>query len=358
MVTITFYKGVFLLKGFKTAIIWVVAIVLICGAMWFLASINGLSVTRTVITVDGSEITEGEYKFYVEMAKTLVLDEQGITDEAAAKEFLANGTVDGKSAADYIKEEALKQVTKYEYAVVKAKEAGISLTAEEREAARATDGLEEQIKSYGVSKEVYADVMEKTYLIDKYYTYLTSASPDMFKVEDADVKKNVEDSYALVQHVLIMNSPQDGTEADENYAKDAKKKAEDVLAKAVAGEDFSNLISQYNEDPGMTNSPEGYLITVDGYTLDGTGQMVSEFTNGAFAVKPGKVNPELIESAYGWHIIKRCVIPETHADYEAIQSSAKNYLVSEKFDAYLEAVLPNANIVKKDNILNKVKVEY
>ncbi len=347
-----------MLKGLKSAIKWIIAIVLICVVAVFLASINGLNVTRTVITVNGSEITEDEYKFYVEMEKITLLNEQGITDEETAKEFLKNGKIGEKSAADYIKEKALNKVTKFEYAIVKAKEAGLFLTDEEKESARSTDGMEEQIKAYGVSERIYADVMEKSSLVNKYYSHLLTTNPEAFQIDDADVKKNIDKSYALVQHVLIMNAPQDGTEADENYAKDAKKKAEEVLAKAVSGADFSKLIAEYNEDPGMTNSPDGYLITEQGYTLDGQSQMVTEFTNGAFAVKPNEVNPELVESTYGWHIIKRCAMAETNENYETVASSARNTLSSEKFDAYLETLLPSADIVKKDNILNKIKVKF
>ena len=346
------------MKGFKTAIIWVVAIALICGAMWFLASINGLNVTRTLITVNGSEITEGEYKFYIEVAKMEAINNQGITDEASAKDFLANGEIDGKPAQEYIKEKALNQVTKYELAIAKAKELNISLTEEEKNAARNTSGMEEAIASYGISENDYANVMEKSYLVGKYYNYLTESNPELFVVEDADVKKKAEESYALVQHVLILNAPQDGSEADENYAKNAKAKAEEVLAKAVKGENFANLISEYNEDPGMTSNPEGYLITSDGYTLDGQSQMVSAFTKGSFAVKPGKVNPELVESSYGWHIIKRCVIEESNENYTTIQENAKSYLSSAKFETYLDSMLASAEVVKREKAINKIKVEY
>ena len=79
-----------MLKGFKSAIKWIAAIVVICAVFVFLGSINGLNVTRTIITVDGSEITEQEYKFYVEVNKMQVLSEQNLADEDAAKEFLTS----------------------------------------------------------------------------------------------------------------------------------------------------------------------------------------------------------------------------------------------------------------------------
>lgn len=350
------------MKGLKSTIKWIVAIVLICAIAVGLASINGLKVSRTLITVAGNEISEAEYKLYVEMAKQQVLSEQGIADEEAAKEFLKNGTVEEKNAADYIKDKAMEQVLRIEVANVKAAEANIALTDEERSSARNTAGAEQYLEILKTDAETYADVMEKSYIADKYYTTLTTENADMFAVSDAEIAQTVADGYALVQHVLVKNSPDADEEGNvpeiEGYADEAKKKAEDVLAKAVAGEDFAGLIAEYGEDPGMEATPEGYLITEQGYTIDGQSQMVSEFTAGAFAVAAGEVNPELVESSYGWHIIKRLAVPETHADYVTISESAKNVKMSEKYEGYLDELAKDMEIVKKDNVIAKIKVNY
>lgn len=347
-----------MLKGFKSAIKWIAAIVIICVVFVFLASINGLSVSRTVITVAGNEITEEEYKFYVEVNKMQVLSEQNLADEAAAADFLKNGTVEGKLASDYIKEEALNQALRNEIAVVKAKEAGITLTDEERSQARATEGMDETIESYGVSKKTYADIMEKSQLINKYYSHVLSTDAENFSVANEDISAKINEEYALVQHVLIMNKPEGSEEVDENYAKEAKAKAEEVLNKAKSGTAFVNLIKEYNEDPGMESSPQGYLINKAGYTADGQSQMVPEFTEGSFAVSAGEVNPSLVESEYGWHIIKRCEINETNDNYMSLLDSVKGSMEYEKFEAYLESFKDTLDIVKKDNILKKVKVKY
>lgn len=347
-----------MLKGFKSAIKWIAAIAIICVVAVFLASINGLNVSRNVITVGGSEITEGEYKFYVEKAKAEVFSQNGITDENAAKEFLKNGNVDGKAVADYIREKALEEVTRNEVAVLKAKEAGLSLTEEERSTARSTTGIEDQIKeAYGISLRAYSDIMEKAHLIDKYYDHMTTSSPELFDVTAEDIDNAINENYALVQHVLIMSAREDGT-TDDDFKAEAKKKAEEALAKAKAGENFISLIKEYGEDPGMENNFEGYLITSDGYTLDGQSQMVEPFTKGAFAVKAGEVNPELVESEFGWHIIKRCAITEATTNYDTMGENTANNLTYNKFNAYLDSLKASVTIEKKDNIINKIKITY
>ena len=350
------------MKGLKSTIKWVVAIVLICAIAVGLASINGLHVSRTVITLAGNEISEAEYKLYLEMAKQQVLSEQGVTDEEAAKEFIKNGKVEEKNAADYIKDKAMEQILRIEVANVKAAEANVSLTDEERSGARNTAGTEEYLTMLKTDAETYATVMEKSYIADKYYTSLIEGDAEMFAVADEEIAEAVSEGYALVQHVLVKNTPEADAEGNvpevEGYAEEAKKKAEDVLAKAVAGEDFAGLIAEFGEDPGMEATPEGYLITEQGYTIDGQSQMVPEFTAGAFAVAAGEVNPALVESSYGWHIIKRLAVPETHADYATISEGAKSMKMSEKYEAYLDELAKSMEIVKKDNVIAGIKVNY
>ncbi len=359
------------MKGLKSAIKWIAAIVIICVALVFLASINGLNVSRTVITVAGNEITEAEFKYYVEMAKQTVASEQGIADEAALEDFLKNGEVDGKAAADAIKERALEDIVRTEVAVVLAQKEGVGLSDQEKASARsiltATDAetvnnLKEIKKSTGADKYLLADIMEKIYLSDAYYSFVTTQNPDDYVPADEAIAAEMEETYARVKHILIQNQPTeqnaDGTVPEtEGYAEKAKRTAEDVLAKAVAGEDFDALVKEYGEDPGMESTPDGYVINKAGYLLDGSSAMVPEFTKGTFAVKSNEVNPELVESSYGWHIIKRCDITPTHADYATIESNAKTALIYDMYEAYLDEAKKDLEISIKDDIVSKIKVK-
>ncbi len=360
-----------MLKGFKSAIKWIAAIVIICVALSFLASINGLSVSRTVITVAGNEITEAEFKYYVEMAKQTIAAEQGIADEEALKDFLKNGEVDGKPAVDAIKEKALEDIIRTEIAVVKAAEEKVALSDEERSAARsvisATDAetvemLKETKKATGADKYLIADIMEKIYLSNAYYNFVTTQNAEAFTPAEDKVVAEIEKSYARVKHILIQNKPaeqnEDGSVPDaEGYAEEAKKKAEEILAKAVAGEDFDALIKEYGEDPGMESTPDGYVIDKSGYLLDGSSAMVSEFTKGTFAVKSNEVNPELVESSYGWHIIKRCDLTPTHADYATIEENAKSIVMYDMYEGYLDEAKASMEINVKENVISKLKVK-
>ncbi|MFZ1729628.1 MAG: peptidylprolyl isomerase [Bacteroidota bacterium] len=75
-----------------------------------------------------------------------------------------------------------------------------------------------------------------------------------------------------------------------------KAKAETVLAKAKAGEDFAKLAAQYSEEPGAAERG-GDL------SWFGKGRMVKEFEDAVFGARPGEIKG-LIKTQFGFHIVK------------------------------------------------------
>jgi peptidyl-prolyl cis-trans isomerase C len=75
-----------------------------------------------------------------------------------------------------------------------------------------------------------------------------------------------------------------------------RKKAEALLQRVRAKEDFATLAKQSSEDPGSARNG-GDLGAF------GRGQMVPPFEQAAFALKPGEISG-LVETPYGFHIIK------------------------------------------------------
>jgi len=83
---------------------------------------------------------------------------------------------------------------------------------------------------------------------------------------------------------------------------DKKAKAEEVLNRAKAGEDFAALANEFTEDPG-NKDPKGQ--SQGGIYKDVTkGKMVAPFEHAALALEPGQIAPNLVETDFGYHIIK------------------------------------------------------
>ena len=98
------------------------------------------------------------------------------------------------------------------------------------------------------------------------------------KVTDDDVKK------------YIAENPQYSTA-------EKKTQAEQILSRAKAGEDFAKLSDEFSQDPGTKGKGGLY----EGVTM---GKMVPAFEQAAVALEPGKIADNLVETPFGFHIIK------------------------------------------------------
>ncbi len=107
-----------------------------------------------------------------------------------------------------------------------------------------------------------------------------------------------------------------------------KAVAEELLDKLNAGADFDELLAEYNTDPGMESSPEGYLV--------GTGaSYVESFLNAALALENDGDISGVVESDYGYHIIKRVSTEEGGViPYEEIQTAFETYATTQYQESY------------------------
>jgi hypothetical protein len=113
---------------------------------------------------------------------------------------------------------------------------------------------------------------------------------------DAYMKEHPEEQVHA-RHILIaVKSPDSPVPQEEGLDKPAARaKAEEVLKRVKAGEDFQKLAQENSNDGSKQNGGDlGWFSK---------GRMVPEFEKAAFALQPGQTS-EIVESQFGFHIIK------------------------------------------------------
>ena len=97
---------------------------------------------------------------------------------------------------------------------------------------------------------------------------------------DAQVSAAKPQEEARARHILV----------------ESEVKARDIFEKIAHGEDFARMAKEHSKDPG--SKEEGGDL---GYFA--RGQMVPQFEEAAFKLKPGEIS-QPVQSQFGWHIIK------------------------------------------------------
>jgi peptidyl-prolyl cis-trans isomerase C len=146
------------------------------------------------------------------------------------------------------------------------------------------------------------------------------------------------------RHILIKTDPS----ASVNDKKKAREKADDILKKIKAGEDFAKLASDSSDDTG--SKPKGGEL---GFFTKG--RMVKSFEDAAFSLKPGEVSG-IVETQFGYHIIKVEEKKEPGMEpFDTAKEKIKQKLLQEraktKVTEFIEKAMKEANIEVHTEIL-------
>lgn len=182
-----------------------------------------------------------------------------------------------------------------------------------------------------------------------------SALVPTITVSDDEVKKFFDENSAKFQgneqrrasHILIGF----GANATAEQKQAAKAKAEELLAAVKKNpKSFEELATKNSQDPGSA-AKGGDLGSF------GRGAMVKPFEDAAFSMKVNQVS-DLVESEFGYHIIKLTEITGQNSDFNSLKAQIKGELIFQKAQAlFVEKAESFSNTVyeQSDSLLPAAK---
>jgi peptidyl-prolyl cis-trans isomerase D len=189
------------------------------------------------------------------------------------------------------------------------------------------DSFKKRVKAADADLKAYFEENKDNYRIKEkrraqYLLVQTSQILPNIRVSEEEIKsewdKNPLPETVEAAHILFrVKNPSEEAEV--------RSRAEAVLKRAQAGEDFAALAKQYSEDTS-TADQGGYVGTFS------RGQMPKEFEDAAFSMKPGEISGLVRTGDYGFHIIK-----VFRHDKPTLESNRSNILTTIQFRKAKEA---------------------
>lgn len=248
---------------------------------------------------------------------------------------------EGETLEGNIKETVLARVAKIKAMNLLAQEKDITLDEEEQD--KIVKAAEvyfhslsaQEVQELGVTQALIRQMYEEYALAGKVYEYLI-----------ADINPEISDDEArtiTVQDILVktysLNENGERVPYSTQAKQEAYRRALEAWQRAKAGEDFSSLIAEYNEDANSTYS-------------FGKGTYEDAFEDAAFNLGTDEISG-VVETVYGYHIIK-CISTfdrdETDRNKVKIVEQRRKEVFEEQYSAFVGGLTRNMNTKLWDEV--------
>lgn len=306
---------------------------------------------EVVATVNGNKITVAEYK------KTLDLNKQA-TESMYGKDIWETEMEKGVKYKDFFKDSVMDQMINTQIIFDQAKKENLVPSKEEvdkqfkefEKSIKENKAYKDNMKKMGITNEDIKKEQEVGLAIQNYqnnFKKVTKISDEEIKKYYEDNKKEFYEDKVKASHILISTVDENNKPLSDAKKAEAKKKAEDILKRAKNGEEFAALAKEFSDDKG-SGAAGGDL---DFFTK---GQMVPEFEEAAWKLKPGEISG-LVETQYGYHIIKVTDKVQKQLTFDEVKDTIKDKLVGQKYNETTQKLTKEAKIEKNEKLIKSIK---
>jgi peptidyl-prolyl cis-trans isomerase C len=203
--------------------------------------------------------------------------------------------------------------------------------------------LEENLAQIKSEPAFVESVLMEKVIQQKYGPELTVKEAEIRKFYDDNRDTRFQEPNLVRASHILIDTRKLKTDEQKQIA---KKKAQDILKKAQAKDaDFAALAKQHSEGP---SAPSGGDLNF--FPRKGRGAMVEAFGAAAFSLQPGQIYDSVVETQFGYHIIKVTdrkearLVPFDEAEAD-IRENLKNTKRREAEKKYTDSLKAKAAIV-------------
>jgi len=208
------------------------------------------------------------------------------------------------------------------------------------------DAFKDELKQEGILFEHYRTLQENYAIRSKLLDVITdSISEDTLYEYYSQNKELYRVDKVHAKHILFLTVDENEFPYPESVKENIRFEASNVLRFILTDRiDFDTAMNTYSKDPGLKTNPDGYLFE--------RGDMIRVFEDIAFALEPGQIHPELVESEIGYHIIKTIDKITVYTPFESVRDNIYNAM---RNDVYYEIITP---LVQEAEIIINANVYY
>ena len=273
------------------------------------------------VTVNGEDIPMARYEREYKVQAQQAVAQYG-------EDFLKQEAQDGskKTMAELMRENTLENLIGLEVIKQDAKKNKITVSDEEvsqelenmKKMYGGEEGLKKVLEANKMDMDELKEYMSTNLLMRKYQEkMLKDLEPTEEEMKAYYEKHKDEFKTAEASHILV----------------ETKEEAEAVKKELDGGVDFAKLAKEKSKD---TQSAE------NGGSLGafGPGQMVKEFDEKVFSMKPGEIS-EPVKTQFGFHIIK---LDKINDSFDASKDAVKEAMIKERFQEHNEKLRKKAKV--------------